>query len=105
MPSRPDDVRWFGEDRKYPGHRQIDAIDPKRSYVRVPTAVLAKTRLGFLRDVIAVGLEVQNYRFGNACALISRNPLIVHIRTAIALGIFDKSRMNGICDQYFYRVG
>jgi hypothetical protein len=63
-----------------------------------------KGSLGFLCDVIAVGIKVQKYRFGDVRALIRRNPFIVHIRTAIALGIFDESRMNGIRDQYFYCV-
>jgi len=81
------------------------SVSEKAEETRRDRQVTARTRpLWFLRDVIAVGFKVQEYRFHDVRALISRNPLIVYVRAAITLGIFNKSRMNGILDQYFYRV-
>src|SRR5207249_1202786 len=65
---------------------------------------LADQRLSLLRNLKSVGVQVQKYRFGDMRALLWRDPIIVQIRTAIALGVFDKSRMNGVRNQFFYRV-
>src|SRR5436189_3461177 len=69
-----------------------------------PAEMLARQRLSLLRNLKSVGVQVQKYRFGDMRALFWRDPVIVQIRTAIALGIFDKSRMNGVRNQFFYGV-
>src|SRR2546421_4999770 len=69
-----------------------------------PAEMLAHQRLSLLRNLKSVGVQVQKYRFGDMRALFGRDPVIVQIRTAITLGIFDKSRMNGVRNQFFYGV-
>src|SRR5216684_2119788 len=54
-----------------------------------------------LHDLISVGRQIQKDGLGDVGALVRRNPLLVQVRTAIALGIFDKRCMNGISDEYF----
>jgi hypothetical protein len=62
------------------------------------------SRGAFLHDLISVGRQIQKDGFGDVLALVRRNPLIVQVRTAIALGLFDKRRVNCIGDEYFDRL-
>ena len=46
----------------------------------------------------SVSCQFQEYHLGDLRALLRRNPFIIHLRTAITLGVFDKGRMDGVGD-------
>src|ERR1700676_550370 len=71
---------------------------------RHPLSPAADKVLGFLHDLVSVGRQFQKYGLGDRFALLGRNPFVVQVRSAIALGIFDKCRVNGIRNELFDRV-
>src|ERR1700704_1647878 len=54
-----------------------------------------------LHDAISAGCQILQDRLGDMCALVRRDPFVVEVRTAIALGIFDKGAMNCVRNQRF----
>jgi len=58
-----------------------------------------------LYDLEAVGRQVQEDGLGYARTLLRRNPIVIHVRVAIALRVFDERCMDGVRDQFFYSIG
>src|SRR5882724_9274821 len=54
-----------------------------------------------LYDPISAGRQILKDRLSDMCALVRRDPFVVEVRTAIALGIFDKGAMNCVRNQRF----
>ncbi|MBR1194075.1 hypothetical protein JQ609_32495 [Bradyrhizobium sp. AUGA SZCCT0169] len=61
--------------------------------------------LALLYDLISVCRQVLKDCLGNMDALVWRYPFIVQVRTAVAFGILDESRVDRIGDEYFNRLG
>jgi hypothetical protein len=57
----------------------------------------------FLHDLISVGRQIEKYGLGDMRALIGRDPFIVQVRPAVALGILDEGRVDRVRNQYLDR--
>jgi hypothetical protein len=53
----------------------------------------------------AIGRQVRKDGLGDARTLLGRNPIVIQVRVAIALRVFDERCMDGVRDQFFYSVG
>jgi hypothetical protein len=58
-----------------------------------------------LYNLKAIGCQVRKDRLGDARTLLGRNPIVIQVRVAIALRVFDERCMDGVRDQCFYSVG
>src|ERR1700746_526517 len=47
----------------------------------------------------AIGRQVRKDGLGDARTLLGRNPIVIRVRVAIALRVFDERCMDGVCDQ------
>ena len=57
-----------------------------------------------LYDLIAVDCQILQDRLCDMDALIRRDPFLVQVRAAVALGVLDESRMDRIGDENFDRL-
>ena len=56
-------------------------------------------------DLKAIGRQVRKDGLGDARTLLGRNPIVIEVRVAIALRVFDERCMDEVCDQLFYSIG